>query len=528
MLPPRLANHLWHLSGMGHHRRFQSALIGPSPTQRRLLLALLKRNADTTFGHSHRFASIRSIADFQDAVPLSEYDDYVPAIDRIARGEPNILTRDPVTRLVPTSGSTSARKLIPWTAGLQRELNRAIAAWTGDLFRRTPSLKAGPAYWSVSPAIAETQPADFKVPVGFDDDTDYLAGLAGKVIGGIMAVPPTVRHLADTDTFRLHVLLHLVAARDLRLISVWHPTFFTLLLDSLPSHWEAIVEALRTGVIPDLSPRALHAGFQKSFRPDPNRADELSSLAPDQPGAIWPDLALLRAWGDPTAPEVRDLTRRFPNTPFQPKGILATEAFASIPFRRRHPLAITSHFFEFLDDNGRIHLAHEVKTGQRYEVVVTTSGGLYRYRLRDQVDVTGFLENTPCLRFAGRAGNVSDLRGEKLDPRFVADTIDRITHSFADTIRFRVLTVDPDADPPGYTLILVADPTPDLDHLAANLETALCENPHYRLCRFLGQLAPARTRLESPGFIDRHFTEQASSGRILGNIKPGILTSPST
>lgn len=518
-----LCNHLWHLSGMGACRRFRSALAQPAVAQERLLRSILARNADTRFGFRHRFAAIQSPADFQEAVPLSNYADYETAMDRIGRGEPDILTRDPVTRLVPTSGSTSARKLIPWTAGLQGDFNRGISAWISDLFRQTPSLKNGPAYWSVSPAMPESQPAGYRIPVGFDDDTDYLGGLAGRVIGGIMAVPPAVRHLADTDTFRLVVLLHLVAAPNLRLVSVWHPTFLTLLLDSLPDHWEAIIDALRTGIVPRRSPGPLGGQSLRGIRPNRPRARELATLDPSRPDTIWPGLRLLSAWGDPASPEVRDLTRRLPHTRFQPKGILATEAVLTVPFRQHHPLAVTCHFFEFLDEDGRVHLAEDLAEGKRYEVVVTTSGGLYRYRLGDQVDVTGFLEQTPCLRFAGRAGQVSDLRGEKLDPRFVTEVIDRITHSFTDTVRFRVLSAPPHRDPPGYTLILVADPDPDPDALATDLEAALCENPHYRLCRFLGQLGPARVQLADPGFIGRYFAGQTATGQVLGNLKPGIL-----
>ena len=82
-----------------------------------------------------------------------------------------------------------------------------------------------------------------------------------------------------------------------------------------------------------------------------------------------------------------------------------------------------SHFFEFVDDSGAVHRVHELRAGQTYEVVVTTAGGLWRYRLRDSVRVTGFIGQTPALQFLGRNGNVSDLFGEKLSEAFVTETI---------------------------------------------------------------------------------------------------------
>lgn len=456
-------------------------------------------------------------------VPLSNYNEYETSIEKIVHGESRVLTEEVVTRLVPTSGSTSGCKLIPWTASLQREFNRAIGAWVSEMFRLSPELKGGPAYWSVSPAVPPSDSSGSEVPIGFDDDTDYLGGLAGRVIAKVMAVPAEVRHLNDTANFRYFVLLHLIAARELRLISVWHPTFLTLLLDDMGSHWEAIIQTLRSGVIcpPNSLSSAQQSMFQHGVRAMPGRANEIDKIGPMHPDQIWPKLKLLSAWGDPSTNDVRNLIRRFPNVRYQAKGLLATEAFVSIPFAEMQPLAITSHFFEFLDHKGNLHLAHELESGNQYQVVVTTSGGLYRYQLGDLVEVTGFLDRTPCLRFMGRSGDVSDLRGEKLDPQFVAGIIDRLIKPYADAVRFRLLVGDPDSA--GYTLVLVADSLSDLESLAINFETALCENPHYRLCRFLGQLRAVEVLLAAQDSIDRYFDRKTSTGRSLGNLKPSVI-----
>ena len=70
-------------------------------------------------------------------------------------------------------------------------------------------------------------------------------------------------------------------------------------------------------------------------------------------------------------------------------------AIVTIPFAGRHPLAIGSHFFEFIDANGCARLAHQLERGVDYTVVVTTGGGLYRYRLADRVSVDGWCAATP-------------------------------------------------------------------------------------------------------------------------------------
>jgi hypothetical protein len=118
---------------------------------------------------------------------------------------------------------------------------------------------------------------------------------------------------------------------------------------------------------------------------DASRAAELRRLRPDDVQGIWPKLTLISCWGDgPARSAAASLARRFPHVEVQRKGLIATEAIVTIPFGGRHPLTIGSHFFEFLDPNGRARLAHQLEGGVEYTVVVTTAGGLYRYRLADR------------------------------------------------------------------------------------------------------------------------------------------------
>ena len=114
----------------------------------------------------------------------------------------------------------------------------------------------------------------------------------------------------------------------------------------------------------------------------------------------------------------------------QPKGLMATEAAVSFPLLG-HPgaaLAMRSHFFEFqeLGSAERIRLAHELDLGGRYRVIVTTGGGLYRYQLRDEIEVVGFVGQCPLLRFLGKSDCVSDLVGEKLAEPHVRAVVQRV------------------------------------------------------------------------------------------------------
>src|SRR5260370_42594301 len=131
-----IANCLWAASNVPAYLRFRRALREPHIAQHRKLRELITQNANTAFAKAHGFNQIRSYEDFTRRVPLSDYSAFEPWIDRIRRGEKNVLTHEPVTHLIPTSGSTSGRKLIPFTASLQREFNAAIGPWLADLARQ--------------------------------------------------------------------------------------------------------------------------------------------------------------------------------------------------------------------------------------------------------------------------------------------------------------------------------------------------------------------------------------------------------
>ena len=139
-----LANAAWLAASVPAWQRFRRALQHPAETQQQILRNLLRNNAGSAYGRAHRFGEIRTVAEFRERVPIVDYDDLEPWVARITRGEQGVLTRETVTRLVPTSGSTGGRKLIPFTASLQREFSAAISPWIVELFRRERSLFVWP------------------------------------------------------------------------------------------------------------------------------------------------------------------------------------------------------------------------------------------------------------------------------------------------------------------------------------------------------------------------------------------------
>ena len=513
-----IANALWLGSNAPAAVRFRRALSHPAETQWHWLRDRVARNTDTAFGKAHGFARIRTYPDFVRQVPIRDHEALAPWIERIRNGESRVLTIDPVRRLVPTSGSSGARKLIPFTDGLQQDFNGAIDPWIADLYRQRPGVAFGRAYWSVSPAV-EINDEKSAVPIGFDDDADYLGGVRKRLVEAVMTVPSAIRSVSDMEQFRYLTLLCLLRCGDLRLVSVWHPSFFTLLLDAAPGFWGSLTRDLADGTCRDaksVGPVVLQA---LKLRPMPWRAKQLDAIGPASPGKWWPALRVISCWADGHAALAKaDLERRFRGVLVQPKGLIATEGIVTIPYSRRHPLAIGSHFFEFIGPDGDVVRAHELKAQETYEVILTTSGGLWRYRLGDRVSVTGFAGKTPSLRFVGRAGNLSDRFGEKLSEPFVAGVIRSMTTD-ADP-RFALLA--PDDGPSGCCYTFYYEGAAAVT--AERLDTLLCENPHYAWCRQLGQLRSARLFRIRDGGYAAFAARQVARGMRLGDIKPSALS----
>lgn len=488
------ANLAWAAASLPAARRFRRALAEPERAQQTVLRRLVAENAMCAFGREHDLAAIRSYADYAARVPLATYEELVPMIDRIRQGESSVLTAEAVTRLVPTSGTSSARKLIPCTAGLQREFNAAIDPWMLDLFRTEPSLLGGSAYWSISPLASADAGIASTVPIGFEDDAAYLGTVRRKLVEAVMAVPASVRHVRDVAAFRRATLVALVRRRDLRLISVWHPSFLTLLLDELIASWPDLVRAAGVSSLQDVDPSDVRA--------------------------IWPHLRMVSCWTDGHAGlAADDLARRLPGVRLQGKGLFATEAVVTIPFGNARPVAVTSHFFEFIAESGEVCRVEQLREGVTYEVVVSTGGGLWRYRLGDRVVVDRFVARTPSLRFLGRVGGVSDRCGEKLSEMFVAGVIRELTAG-GPAPRFAMLA--PEEDPGGCRYILYLEGDGNVIEVA-NLDTALRANPHYAWCRDLGQLGEPRLFMIRGGGFAAFARRAIERGCRWGDVKPVAL-----
>jgi hypothetical protein len=464
-------------------RSFDLKLDDPAQAQERLLQTLAAECAATPYGRHH---GLDRAAHFH-RLPLVDYADLAPWIERERQGE-RVLLRRPPLGFEPTSGSTGAVKWIPMTGGLRRSFSWMFLLWAADFLAHGPRLETGRIYASLSPRVTE-------VPAAFASDSEYVTPVLRRLLSSFLVLDPAGHGPANTFLHRL--ALGLLAEESLEVISIWSPSFLLVLMEHAQSHREGLLQELRTR----LSASRITT-LEEALR--------VGNWSP-----VWPQLKVLSCWdGGHAEPLAKRLGTAFPGVMVQGKGLLATEApitFPSLAAGGFLPL-VDEVYFEFEDAGGNLRLLDELRVGQPYGVVLSQRGGLCRYRLGDQVEVSHRYRRTPCLRFLGRGERVVDLVGEKLSEEFVTSV-------------FQSISV-----PPGSRLVpvlgehsfyvLLSSATVDSDALDA----ALCASHRYQEARRLGQLGPVRA-ISFPDMDLRWSQWALQTGRTWGGEKPSPLCS---
>lgn len=441
------------------------AMVAGDPWSR--LRDLLERHAGTEFGRAHGFGSIRRPEEFREAIPPMNYEDHRSWIGRAADGERDVLACGEILGFECTSGTSSQAKWIPLTAGLQEEFARGLAAWFSGWRTRRPEVFTGRAYWALSPAGMAAESTPGGLPVGMTSDAAYFPDAVGSRLAEWLVVPDLS---GDLSTLFEETAEALLATPDLSLVSVWSPTFLL-------------------GI--DAAVQRRHPG--KSW------------------SDLWPKLALASCWADASsAPWIPLLQERLGSVAIEPKGLLATEGITSLPdaVDGSPRLAAECHWHEFLDEDGRFTELRDLKPGGDYEVLLTTAGGLFRYRSGDRVRVVS-TKDLPRLRFTGRRGAVSDLVGEKLHESEVLD-------AFLQSRGRGFMVADPAR--PGYDIWL-EEPS-----LLEPVVDRLCRNPYFLQALALRQLAPPRVHRLPPGWPLKLSASLATHrGARLGDVKLPLL-----
>lgn len=409
-------------------RRFVRDAHATAETQRRVLLDLVFRRAESDFGREHGFSAVRDIDDFRRQTPIRDYAGLSPWLQRVERGRPQALfaPHERVLMFALTSGSTSRPKMIPITPAFVRQYRRGWQLFGIKALLDHPDCFLRGLVQVASP-MDERRTA-LGVPCGAI--SGLLAATQRRLVRRYYVVPNETARISDSAA-RYYAMMRFAAPRDVAWVVTASPATTLHLARAARDHAERLIRDVHDGTLTlpgEAPPDAVVRALMRHVRADPPAARRLTRCA-EARGALLPRdfwrLGFLANWmGGTLGLHLAGFPEFFGDTPVRDIGLLASEGRVTFGVDDGTPsgvLDVQGAFFEFApgddgddDPSTPALLAHELRIGETYRVILSNDAGLYRYDLGDYVRVTGFLGAAPLLEFLHRGARVASLTGEKL------------------------------------------------------------------------------------------------------------------
>ena len=353
----------------------------PLKLQRRTLEHILRENQATPFGLDHHFDRIlREPATYPELVPVRNYDQHAPYIERVLKGELSTLTADPAAWIATTSGTTGSVKYLPVPQSAVREIHLK-GSWLSlaILYDKDESVQV----FSHKNLLIGGAFQGIHQPSGLPKAD--ISAIIIKSIPRVMRpfyIPDIELATGPNYEEKIEKIAHLAAHEPGITILGGVPTW------NLPLY-RRILE--------------IHGGD--------NMLD------------VWPDAAAFKHGGVNFDPYRAQFERLFPKPGFIFQEIYnATEGFFAVQdrddLRTMLLLLTTGIYYEFIPweayqrgDLSSVDLSG-VTTDTAYVMLITTVAGLYRYPMGDLIE---FTETDPYrIRILGRTQEFINAFGEDL------------------------------------------------------------------------------------------------------------------
>ena len=353
----------------------------PHETQHEVLKQLLEKARNTCYGKEHGFKNIRNYEQFTKAVPLNDYQDLLPYIERLLKGEQNMLWPTPIKWFAKSSGTTGSKsKIIPVsTEGLEECHYQGGRDMLALYIRNYPDAKL---FSGKNLSIGGSQESNFS------DKSDYYTGNISAIV---MKNLPFWAQFGRTPGLEVTMMndweekIRKIAeiTADQRVTSMAGSPMWMLLL------LQHIIREKNIKYIQDIWPD-LEVFFHGSV-----------SFAPYRP--LFESLD-------------RDNSLRYLEI------FNATEGFFGLQDQKDDPslLLMLNYgiFYEFIPEKEynlqqpRVIPLSEVEEGKNYSMIISTNSGLWRYKIGDTVKFT----STSPYRFtiSGRTKHCINVFGEDL------------------------------------------------------------------------------------------------------------------
>ncbi len=485
--------------------RFELQTKDPIHAQKKILFEYLLRNKNTEFGKKHKFSSIGSIEDFQARVPINSYENVRVFVDRMARGEKNVLTADRPVFFGRTSGTTGKPKLIPVTKYSRNKKAELMALWTYYISRDHPEATSGKILVMIDPEVKMV--TESGLPCGPENGHAYVN--LPYIIKRSCAIPYEIFEIQGYNA-RYYTMLRIALEHDITTLATLNPSAIIILCQKIRRWKDRIIEDIEKGTLDqnfDI-PDRIRAIIEKRLRPNLLRARELRRILDEKgellPKYFWPNLKLIECWKGGTARlYLGGLDRYFGRMPIRDFGCLSTETRSSIPITDEGAggiLAISTNFYEFIPKEDmykvqrRAVLCDRLEKDKEYLLVVTTSGGLYRYDTDDIIRVDGFFNKTPVIEFMQKGLNAISLSGEKLYESHVNEAVNAANNKLKLAIKFFSASAQME-NPPRYIFLVEFTDDPPRDKKKALLRSV--EDELHR-CNLEYEDTRQRQELNSP------------------------------
>ena len=457
------------------------------------LCKILQDNKNTEYGRKHNFAGITALEDYK-KLSITDYEDYQEYVQRMMRGEENLLTAYPVAYYITSSGSTK-QKLIPITeVGLEKGFDVFYhvalpdgVEWESHKHLHTSMVR-----------ISKEEKVTFLSNAHFWNVREKDSLFFDKFVGGKEFM------FTDEITDVWYAKLWLALAEpELKSIYSIYQYDILLFLQYFKEHWREILRDMEQRMIPE----EIHISQVKKQEllelPLPDKEWFVFVRSECEKGfegigkRIWKNLSLINGIGGKVFGTQEQMLRTFLGdikihyfvytSSEAPIGIAMEEemdSYICIPH---------GCFLEFADvgeEERSIKWIEEVEVGKKYELIVTNYSGFYRYRLQDVIEVCGFYGQAPIIRFAYRKNQAVNIAGEKTNLSMVADAMRECALHFGEEITQYSVCVDETVMPNRYCFFLEGKGEYAKEEYDKFFDDFLCEkNNDYDDLRQLGQVS---------------------------------------
>ena len=441
----------------------------------RLLAKILRDDENTEYGAAHDFPEIHSVEDFKKKIPFTEYDNYAEGIERMMRGEKNILTVYPIVHYALTSGSVGNPKRIPVSAQTMelyaQYTSNVATALASDYIRAREHREMKNGKRIITAVVSQTKVAD-GTPCGSISGAMYMK--AKDVMKNLAASPEEVLYTTDKMDFKYLKSFYALKEPNVTCMVAPFTTALYDLMHYIELNWENLINDIRLGRLDeDVNiPDELRKKYNSELTPDPKRADELRAIFEhgfDEPFVpkAWKNMEYINAIGAGGFVVYTNKLRRYTGSiPMTFGNYGASEAMMGVVTEVEsmdYTLIPQGGYYEFLpvDAEGdetelmtQTLKLNELKVGEDYEIIITNFSGFYRYRIGDVITVKGYEGQSPKICFKYRKKQMISIAGEKTNDSAVQYAVDEFSKAVGMPVNDYSIYADTDVNPGRYVMFV--------------------------------------------------------------------------